>query len=641
MKAILKLFLLLVLFLVSPISFAQSDPCSDLIKIFHTCIEDDVLVCTNTDHRCTAQWAQSCIMSYEEYEAKLMACRRQNPPQMTGALPELSSGRAESYFETKGNGVSWFYGGVEEYIPGFWDAVGTVLSDIQSEPNSLFSPKRISALQEEDMHKNLSNVKQSLEKEITEEKVKNKVFQSDFEQLQKDQKALTDPLDQALAKVEENMDLKFAQFLENEKAELGKLNIPEETQSSRTAEDILKTGLPETIEKVQKEKTDFEKELQLLFDDKNYIELNQKIYETQLELSTLNAISPLPHALEIYAQAKREVISQYIDEQGLIHFTSDSHRFPQPKLYSDPNSLTGIELRYHMGRGLIAWETQKDEVRNAKIAIALSYLIGADSAAAQDAEDAAQALLDSGKTLLDMVLGFTPSVGEIYDIGNLIGGILTGKDLLGHPMEGWDYLLASVGAAIPFLSMGHLKIIKEGLKERNIFIHNPLPKIGESLSRVISEKDFFKYFKRGEKSAEKGALFKEGGRPFITATEDLADVTTHEGMIKRLGFDGDFKEYKDLQDGNLYELKITPQNSEALEKLNLQTPIKNEHPNFIGKGKTSGGAREWDMKNLDYAMNPKTNEWHLFPEGTKELPTEKIDFNNSLGTIEVKRMIPK
>ena len=162
MKAILKLFLLLVLFLVSPISFAQSDPCSDLIKIFHTCIEDDVLVCTNTDHRCTAQWAQSCIMSYEEYEAKLMACRRQNPPQMTGALPELSSGRAESYFETKGNGVSWFYGGVEEYIPGFWDAVGTVLSDIQSEPNSLFSPKRISALQEEDMHKNLGNIKQSL-----------------------------------------------------------------------------------------------------------------------------------------------------------------------------------------------------------------------------------------------------------------------------------------------------------------------------------------------------------------------------------------------------------------------------------------------------------------------------------------------
>ena len=92
---------------------------------------------------------------------------------------------------------------------------------------------------------------------------------------------------------------------------------------------------------------------------------------------------------------------------------------------------------------------------------------------------------------------------------------------------------------------------------------------------------------------------------------------------------------------DLYTKSLYPQNSEALEKPNLQTPIKNEHPNFIGKGKTSGGAREWDMKNLDYAMNPKTNEWHLFPEGTKELPTEKIDFNNSLGTIEVKRMIPK
>ena len=117
MKTILKFLIFLVLLLgISSPSIAQNDPCGNLIKIFHKCIEGDVIVCTNTDHHCTAQWAKNCLMSYEEYEARLMACRREYPPQITDiwTAQGLASGRPESYFESRDNTVRWFYGGVEE-----------------------------------------------------------------------------------------------------------------------------------------------------------------------------------------------------------------------------------------------------------------------------------------------------------------------------------------------------------------------------------------------------------------------------------------------------------------------------------------------------------------------------------------------
>ena len=137
---------------------------------------------------------------------------------------------------------------------------------------------------------------------------------------------------------------------------------------------------------------------------------------------------------------------------------------------------------------------------------------------------------------------------------------------------------------------------------------------------------------------------KQGSRPFITATEDLEHIKGHDEMIKRLGFDGDFPEYKKLQSSPLYELEIIPKNEKAMEQFGLRTPIVSDYDNFIGRGRTSGGAREWDMKNQDFALNPNTGDRLLFPEGyvkKKQRIREPINPDEALGTLRVKRVINK
>ncbi|MEV2267787.1 hypothetical protein [Nonomuraea africana] len=56
------------------------------------------------------------------------------------------------------------------------------------------------------------------------------------------------------------------------------------------------------------------------------------------------------------------------------------------------------------------------------------------------------------QTLLDVVVGFIPIVGDVVDVAELLYGVVTGEDKWGNPLSTGELALLGLGAVLPFVS---------------------------------------------------------------------------------------------------------------------------------------------------------------------------------------------
>jgi hypothetical protein len=61
------------------------------------------------------------------------------------------------------------------------------------------------------------------------------------------------------------------------------------------------------------------------------------------------------------------------------------------------------------------------------------------------------------QTVLDLVVGFIPIVGDAVDIAELLYGVVTGEDKWGNPLGPGDLALLGIGAVLPFVGAGAIR----------------------------------------------------------------------------------------------------------------------------------------------------------------------------------------
>jgi len=64
------------------------------------------------------------------------------------------------------------------------------------------------------------------------------------------------------------------------------------------------------------------------------------------------------------------------------------------------------------------------------------------------------------KPIIDMILSMAPGIGDARDIGEAISG----KDIFGQPLGGFDRILSAVLAALPLIGGGMMRMVKGDLK---------------------------------------------------------------------------------------------------------------------------------------------------------------------------------
>ncbi len=580
------------------------------------------------------RWNENCEISLSEFESRFVSCRidllrRCHAVFQDGGeegAGEWTSAGTSSY--SQNSHITW--NNIEEPLTYGFLTLETVLYDFQNSPTA---PRNIQAHQTLVTHFQLEQGRQQIENQIFEIKKQNEAFETHLENVKQEYKELRNEVEVELNKYQENSLESLRQRFREEKKlfkdYLDKLQLENNTPI-HVSDHVSETPIASDAQ-------EFTTKLASLYENKNLEELIRVLHETEIELSYLRS-QKLPQPVAQYLSLRESVLSQYLNTDGIITFLLDTPEFfPIGTLQSDKNTPEGQEIRYQINRGIVAHHLiQSQPTEHDRVSLAMAFLGGADQAASQEEIALAHSLLNTGKILIDIALGLIPVVGEIYDVSNIIKGILTGHDLLGNPMDGWDYVLNTFSVMVPFLSASHLKLAKQGFKLRETLVHNPLPKSGR-FSRVISEDVYKQYI-----DMPRNSLQKQGSRAFITATDDLENIQKHEDIIKRLGFDGSSPRYKELQNSPLYELEIIPKNEKAIEQFGLRTPIVSDYDNFIGRGLTSGGAREWDMKNMDFIQDARTGEKLLFPEGyIRKHLNEPLNPQDALGTLRVKRMINK
>ncbi len=242
---------------------------------------------------------------------------------------------------------------------------------------------------------------QKFENQIFELKKKNEAFDSHLEQLKQEHTTINNEIEAEINKPENSLESLQERFKAEKKLfkdYLDKLQLEINNP----------THVPETP--ITSDAQEFTTKLANLYENLNLEELIHVLHETEIELSYLRS-QKLPQSVAHYLSLREAVLSQYLNEDGIITFLLDTPEFfPIGTLQSDKNTPEGLEIRYQINRGIIAYHNvqaqlaEEDLEKKSLLVAACGFLQGADTAVYEGNVQSAWELLHLAGSNIDTVI---------------------------------------------------------------------------------------------------------------------------------------------------------------------------------------------------------------------------------------------
>ena len=247
----------------------------------------------------------------------------------------------------------------------------------------------------------LDKGKQRIEKQIFELKKQNEAFEAHLEQTQEEHKTILNEVELENLDQENQLESLQQRFKEEEK-------IFQDYLDKLKLENNNPIHVSETP--VTSDAQEFKTNLISLYENKKFEELYNALHETEIELSYLRS-QKLPQPIAQYLSLREEILSQYLNEDGIIKFLPDSPEFfPVGTLQSDKNSPEGQEIRHQINRGIIAYHTihgqlaEEDLEKKSLLVTTFGFLREADSTIYEGNAQSARELLHITGSNIDTII---------------------------------------------------------------------------------------------------------------------------------------------------------------------------------------------------------------------------------------------